>query len=409
MTKFVAVLFLPLVLVAATVVHRATLRKAFREWKLWGSLALVCLALIAPWFIYQYGNEGAGLFRVMFSEHVYTRFTASLDPHHVHPWNFYYVTIYNQLEHNGTLWLAVAGGLLLIVRAVREPALITSLVVAWFAVPLALMSMLTSKLPHYAYPFLPPIALAAGFGPAWLLTAGRPYLDRGMSAIHERWIASRAMSQGVRKTLLALAAIAVFVAVATLILGRISIEVGNVVLFRNAHVARPLVVALALATLAGRGVAAGRLLLPIVLLVAVLPVNEYENFLVDAMRERHTLRDARTCLLRVRAEELAAGRSAPGIYAVGEERWFLHSYYYYLRDVGGWEHSSTVDEAKAMQGLQAPGLQRPMLLGDEAYARMKGVNGDLVQRVPVIVLRDVMLLLPGPYAPCAPPLTSQPQ
>jgi 4-amino-4-deoxy-L-arabinose transferase-like glycosyltransferase len=407
MTKFVAVLFLPLVLAAATLVHRATLRKAFQEWKLWGSLAVVCLGLIVPWFIYQYGNEGAGLFRVMFSEHVYTRFTASLDPHHVHPWNYYYLTIYNQLEHNGTLWLAIAGGLVLIVRAIREPALVTSLVVAWFTLPLALMSMLTSKLPHYAYPFLPPIALAAGFGPAWLLSAGRPYLDRAMAAIHERWIAGRTMRDGVRKALLALAAVSVLVAIATLILGRVSIEIGNVVLFRNGHVARPLVVALALATIAGRGVAAGRLLLPIVLLVAVMPVNEYENSLVDVTRARHTLRDARTCLLRVRGEELAAGRSAPGIYAVGEERWFLHSYFYYLRDVGGWEHSSTVDEGKALQGLFTSGVQRPMLLGDEAYARMKAVNGD-VQRVPVIVLRDVMLLVPGPYAPCAPPVPSLP-
>ena len=40
------------------------------------------------------------------------------------------------------------------------------------------MSVGTSKLHHYAYPFLPPIALAVGFGPAWVARVGRQQSSR---------------------------------------------------------------------------------------------------------------------------------------------------------------------------------------------------------------------------------------
>ena len=85
-----------------------------RSWRSYRS------SLIAPWFVYQYRLEGAGLFRVMFGEHVYARFTASLDPGHLHPWSFYYVTMFRQLGYSGTAWLAVAGGLVLLVNTVRR-------------------------------------------------------------------------------------------------------------------------------------------------------------------------------------------------------------------------------------------------------------------------------------------------
>ena len=70
----------------------------------------------------------------------------------------------------GTLWLALAGIVLLVRYARVERACRGGdRGRSWLVVPLALMSMGTSKLHHYAYPFLPPLALAAGFGPGWLL------------------------------------------------------------------------------------------------------------------------------------------------------------------------------------------------------------------------------------------------
>jgi 4-amino-4-deoxy-L-arabinose transferase-like glycosyltransferase len=401
MTKFVAIAFLPLVLGAVTLLHPPTLRKALGAWRLWAALVACFIVLAAPWFIYEYYREGTGFLRVIFGEHVYRRFTTSLDPGHIHPWNYYFIQLYLYFDHLGMLWLIGVGGVLLIAQTIRQWRLEMLLVVCWFALPLTLMSIGTSKLHHYLYPFLPPIALAAGFGPAWLLTAGRSYVDRAVDVVQQRWIAGRGWTTRVRPVLLVLAAIGVVVAMATVILGRVDIEAGGVTLFRNSHAARPLVIALVLATLAGQGAFATRVLLPGVLLIAILPVNEYENVLKRVVVESHPVRTAGDCLLRVRSRELAAGNKAPGIYAVGGERWFLHSYYYYLHEVGGWDSSPTLDEPKAVEGLFTPGLQRPMMLNDEAYQALKVRHAGL-RNVPVMKLRDVLLLAPGPYAPCVP-------
>ena len=377
------------------------LRKSLLEWRLWSLLALIAIALIAPWFVYQYQNEGTGLFRVMFGEHVYTRFTASLDPGHVHPWNFYYLAMFRQLGYSGTTWLAMVGAVLLLVNTVRQPSLDKLLIVYWFVIPVALISTGTSKLHHYLYPFLPPVALAAGYGPAWLLAVTRPHVDRAMAAVHRRWVSARAWKPGVVNLFLAMAVIAAFTAGLTLLLGRIDVWAFGVTVFRNSSVERPLVIALVLATLAGHGVAVSRALLPAILLVAVLPINEYRNTLRELPQEHHPVRTTSACLERVRSAELAAGKTAPGIYAIGGERWFLHSYFYYLRKVGGWEEGPA-DERKLDQGLFEPGRQRPIMIGDAEYGQLRMRRGEALANIPALRLREVFLLMPGPYAVCAP-------
>ncbi len=102
----------------------------------------------------------------------------------------------------------------------------------------------------------------------------------------------------------------------------------------------------------------------------------------------------------MRSSELAAGRTAPGIYAIGGERWFLHSYFYYLRKVG-WEEGPA-DEQKLDSGLFAPGPQRPIMIGDAEYGQLRMRRGEALQTVPAMRLREVFLLMPGPYAVCAP-------
>jgi Dolichyl-phosphate-mannose-protein mannosyltransferase len=400
MTKFVASVFLPMILVAATLSNREALRKSLVEWRVWSLLSLVSIALIAPWFVYQYLNEGTGLFRVMFGEHVYTRFTASLDPGHVHPLSFYYQTMFRQLGYSGTTWLTIAGAVVLLANTIRQPSLDKLLIVYWFVIPVSLISTGTSKLHHYLYPFLPPVALASGYGPAWLLAAIRPHVDRAMTAVHRRCVATRAWTPRVVNLFLALAAIAVVTAGLTLVLGRIDVDVFHTTIFRNSSVERPLVIALVLAALAGQGVMAARVLLPAILLLAVLPINEYRNTLGELPQEHHPVRTTSACLERVRSSELAAGRTAPGIYAIGGERWFLHSYFYYLRKVGGWEEGP-LDERKVDQGLFEPGLQRPMMIGDAQYGQIRMRRGEALDKVPALRLRDVFLLMPGPYAVCA--------
>ena len=103
----------------------------------------------------------------------------------------------------------------------------------------------------------------------------------------------------------------------------------------------------------------------------------------------------------MRSAELAAGKAAPGIYAIGGERWFLHSYFYYLRKVGGWQEGPA-DERTLDQGLFEPGLQRPIMIGDAEYGQLRLRQGEALDKIPVLRLREVFLLMPGPYAVCAP-------
>ena len=109
MTKFVAALFLPVVLGAATLLHRETRTRVFGEWKLWAAGVALFFALAAPWFVYQQIVAGADLWRVMLGAHVVERFTVSIDPSHIQPWNFYYVTIFREMLRTGTVWLALGG------------------------------------------------------------------------------------------------------------------------------------------------------------------------------------------------------------------------------------------------------------------------------------------------------------
>ena len=365
-------------------------------------MSALFLALAVPWFVYQYFRVGTALLEVMFGEHVMQRFTTSLDPMHVKPWNYYYTTIYDTLSRIGLAWLATAGAILLIVRAVVKPTLADWLVIAWFAVPLILISGGTSKLHHYAYPFLPPVALAVGFGPAWVLDVARPHLVAIMQAL-ERGVGALSDRLGpVRPILLILSIAAGIVSVATFVLGQVDLRLGGVQILRNSHIVRPLLLSFVLAAVAGRAVTASRLLVPAALLMAIVPIHEYGNSLTGIAETKHLLRDTGACLLRVREGERAAGHRAPGIYAVGGARWFLHSYYYYFRQAGAWESTPAGDAETIAKGLFAAGEQRPILIGDDGYRAVKQKWPEVGQVVPSLALRDVLLLLPGPYAVCAP-------
>src|SRR5262249_17526208 len=94
MTKFVAALFLPPVLGPATLAARFYRVRLARDWGLWASGGALTLALIAPWFLYAYHRFGSALPEIMLGSQVYTRMTAFLDPSHVRPWPYYWVSLY---------------------------------------------------------------------------------------------------------------------------------------------------------------------------------------------------------------------------------------------------------------------------------------------------------------------------
>lgn len=97
MTKFVAALFLPIVLAATALIKRQDRGRLYRDWPTFAAAAFFAIALVAPWFLYQHysrlGEPGPGLFDVMFGTHVLKRMTASLDTAHLHPWTYYFTEI----------------------------------------------------------------------------------------------------------------------------------------------------------------------------------------------------------------------------------------------------------------------------------------------------------------------------
>ena len=162
MTKFVAAVFLPAVCVVAFAWRRgarARLRSGWRDWIVPG---LVACAFVAPWFIYQTVKRGSLFWNTLVGTHVYERFTASLDPTHLHPWTYYVVQTWNALQRAGTHWVVLAGIARLGVAAVRGESWLSRLVLVWGVLPVIAISFGTSKLLHYAYPFWPAIALAGG-------------------------------------------------------------------------------------------------------------------------------------------------------------------------------------------------------------------------------------------------------
>jgi hypothetical protein len=152
---------------------------------------------------------------------------------------------------------------------------------------------------------------------------------------------------------------------------------------------------------------AARVIFPAALLMLVLPMNAYEDVLRRARIDAHPLRSARDCLVSVRAAQQAAGGHPPGVYAIGESRWFLHSYFYYLHHAGGWERTEVLDQAALISALSVPGQQRPVMIDEADYRGFKMDHEATLREVPALPLRDVLLLMPGPYGACAPNVTTR--
>jgi 4-amino-4-deoxy-L-arabinose transferase-like glycosyltransferase len=199
MTKFVAALFLPAVLAASVLLRREDRARMGREWRMWLLPACLAVVLIAPWFLYQVHRSGTEVWSIMFGQHVITRFTASLDVSHLQPWHYYFTTIAQQLRAWQMLGFAVLGLGLVLVRTWREDWPEGGLILLWIVLPLSVMSLLTSKVYHYAYPMLPPVALAAGYGAARLFGFVWSFVGRfgGAALARPVWLRTGVRAAGV--------------------------------------------------------------------------------------------------------------------------------------------------------------------------------------------------------------------
>lgn len=202
----------------------------------------MALLLIVPWFAYAHDRFSSRFWHVIFGIHVYDRMTVGLDPSHVHSTGFYLSQLYANLQFSNVWPITAAGGVLLLIDTIRRRWSDGFVILLWFALPLTLISLATSKLYYYAYPFFPPVGLAAGY----LVARGSQYLQplaqRALVAVDQsatgRWpsVVAGRERPGLRFVFLGISAAAGALMVWTLAIGPVRIAVGDTVLLKNSTI-----------------------------------------------------------------------------------------------------------------------------------------------------------------------------
>jgi 4-amino-4-deoxy-L-arabinose transferase-like glycosyltransferase len=408
MTKFVAALFLPLVLGAGALLLGAHRRRLVQDRRLWGVVAAMVVALCVPWFAYATWRYGALFWRIIVGRHVVTRFTAYLDPRHLEPWSFYWTSLYASFADSGSALLVIAGLVALAVDALRRRSAEATLFSLWFWLPVVAISAGTSKIIHYVYPFVPPLALGAGYLVVVASRALAAALDRPLDRLDQRsgrWLprlTAWTRRPATRMVLLAIAASAAAAMIGTSAYGSIRLHVGRTTLFQNSGLVRPGVVAVALVVLAGTTRQASRLVVP--LLVAALLLPAYGDILERTGTGEHPLRSMRDCLVRL--AHPSGDDPRPALYADVPIPATPHPVYYYLRALQPWAWwKVTKDHGSFAPFLDDPRQLRPVLVSEESYdGLMRDVRADPAAKPPLATTKvaGVVLLLPGPYAACRP-------
>jgi 4-amino-4-deoxy-L-arabinose transferase-like glycosyltransferase len=404
MTKSVAALFLPLVLSVTSLLFRNVRVRFARDCRLWSGVAALALALIVPWFVFAYRRFGSELWQGIFGD-VYVRFTASLDPAHVQPWHFYLTEVHRWLVASDSHLLVSIGLVLLVVQARRRRWLEGTVVVLWFALPTALMSAGTSKLYHYIYPFLPPLALAGGFLASLVVTLATALGDRGLQVLdryttaHVPFLVSIRRRPAVRALLRSVVVVAAGAAAITILYEPIRLTLGRFVVFRSSGIVRPMIVVVLFGILAGDYRHTSRIVVALIV-ASMLPLQAYRETLPRFTVERHPMRTASECLVRVEPPPGAI----PGLYL--DDRYVSHPLYYYFRRVRPVTRTPSPDLTAINRYLFYPSEWRPMLLWDSTYQdfmRARASSGPRPTSPPMIAFSDVLLLLPGPYEQCSAP------
>ena len=384
MCKFVAALFLPMVLVVASLVLPQWRRRALDDWRPWGNAALVAIAIVSPWFAYQSIVHGRMFWDLILREHVVKRMSVALEPGHVGPWYYYVTRTYAEAVLNGSVGLVAVGLVVMTWQTVRRRWDEGALILLWFLLPFVLLSAGRTKLYHYAYPFLPPLALAAGFAAIVIFDSG----SRGLRMFESvgAWIATRLGFITLRgrpwwrALVMGIAIVAFAVAAWTVVHGRFGIRVGEVVLFRNRSVLRPLAISAILLIVLGRSRLAARLALS---LLVLSPLAGYATAMTRLNDGTATLQELRGCLQQ---QQQQRGSEAPRFLMHGDPgQW---RYVYYFRHLG-WKQSDRSDDRPLIDHLLTPGRDAPAIIHARDAARIPGlaqIPSVRVRRRPVVVV-----------------------
>jgi hypothetical protein len=358
----------------------------------------------------------------MLGQHVFTRFTASLDPSHLEPWHYYASAIWQELTRHSLHWLVAAGLAFLIVRAWIGRPWMARLIALWLVVPLILISMGTSKLFHYSYPFVPALALGTGYLIAALValvTSVGVTSKTSTAADVRETSASRALAIG-RTLLVAGAVVAFAVACWTVMDGRLAWRVGSLRI-SNAEIGRPLVLGAVLLWLGAAPITMLHRWIVVPLMV-LLMAPTYEEMIVRLRRPDHPLRTIRDCALHIQETSADAHR---GVYNAARGG-AGHPLFYYLRALGPWKFEDRPAPAQVRRAV----LQQaqPVLVVEQdfgavitavtpprdaaagaARASLETPDAPAAANASVVgVLQPggVVVLLPGPYQVCVPPVVA---
>ena len=359
MTKFVAALFLPVILALTALVvpeHRSAVARGWRVWALAGAVAAV---LIAPWFLFAWNRFGTSFWHTILGVHVYQRFTSSLDPGHLHPWHYYLGEMYSFSE-TGALLLTAAGLVLVGGWAAWRHAPSAIVLVIWALLPLAAISVVTSKIYHYAFPFLPPLALMGGYAAAIAPAVGWAPFDRALERAYAGFVGfARFFKQHVVQALLATAIAVCFVlAAGSLLFGRVQLTIGAIDL-ASAGVLRPGLAAVAFGLLMMPARRFRRQLL-LLLVGSFLPLQNYRDSLALVGAGVHPRRSVSSC---IRAVQAAAGSPA-GLRVDDPVETISHSVLYYFEPIRPWRHGPDAGDIPALVREPLASHQRAAPLGE---------------------------------------------
>lgn len=403
MTKFVAALFLPFTLGLAVLAVPRVRRRFFGEWRLWLSCVGLIVLLCAPWFVYSHLRFGREFWQMILGDAVFKRLTAYLDPTHLHPWYWYLEQMWQEFGNERTQWLVAAGLLTLLVQTIRRRWFEGMVVLLWAVVPMVAISAGTSKLYHYAYPYLPPIALATGYVVSLVVMLAPAPLRRVLARVEDLlasvWPGAAAWgARGtVRRVASVLIVVAAGVAIASVLLGGLRVPLGPFTL-KSSGVVRPLAVMLVLAVLTRSGARLTHLIVALLALNA-MPLAAYRGQLRWLDDGKAPIRTTAACLLEVQS----GGGQPPGLYIdMPEGIW--HPLYYYFRRLEPLTEASKADEELLDSYLVDPAMPRAILIADarwREHQEWRARAGRAPLSPPLMPFLNSLLLMPGPYARCS--------
>ena len=405
LTKFVAALFLPFTLGLAVLAAPRVRRRFFGDWSIWLGVTLLGAVICVPWFIAMHIRFGQRLWETIFGVHVLQRLTGTLVPEHLQPWNYYFTEMIREFGNSGITWFVAAGILALLVQSIRRRWFDAAIVLLWAAVPLAIISGTTSKLYHYAFPYLPPVALAAGYL-VGLVVQLAPSLVRGglgwvEDVVMNRFAALQRLSErpAMQHVATALILIGAVVAIVGVGYGHVRLDLAGKTLFKSSGVIRPAIVIAVFALLTRRTARVSTLLVAL-LVFGTMPMLAYRGQLERLPLERAPIRTTAQCIARVQA-----GTPKPAGMFVDVPEGIWHPLYYYFRRIQPWTIASTPQDPGIERSIYDPVEQRPLLISDKVFAEYRAAreaSGRRDPSPPLVNSINTMVLLPGPFGVCSP-------